>query len=70
MTRNIGSLDRMIRLVVGVVLLALVFVGPQTPWGYLGLIPIVTALFGFCPLYAALGMNTDHSQRAPRGRPA
>ena len=69
MTRNIGSLDRMIRLVVGVVLLTLVFVGPQTPWGYLGLIPIVTALIGFCPLYALLGIATDHSQRAPRGRP-
>ena len=70
MTRNIGSLDRMIRLVVGVVLLALVFVGPQTPWGYLGLVFIVTALVGFCPLYAALGMSTDHSQRLHRGRPA
>lgn len=70
MTRNIGSLDRMIRLVVGVVLLALVFVGPQTPWGYLGLIPIVTALVGFCPLYAVLGMTTDRSQRLSRGRTA
>lgn len=70
MIRNIGSLDRMIRLVVGFVLLALVFVGPQTPWGYLGLIPIITALVGFCPLYAALGLSTDHSQRAARGRPA
>lgn len=70
MKRNIGSLDRMIRLVVGLVLLSLVFVGPQTVWGYLGLIPIITALVGFCPLYAALGMSTDHSREAPRGRMA
>ena len=70
MKRNIGSFDRMMRLAIGVVLLALVFVGPRTPWGYVGLIPIITALFGFCPLYAALGLTTDRSRAAPRGRTA
>jgi len=58
MTVNIGTIDRVLRLVIGVVLIALVFVGPQTPWGWLGLIPLATAAFRFCPLYSLLGMNT------------
>lgn len=58
MNRNIGSTDRNIRLVVGVALLSLAFFGPRTPLGYLGLIPILTALVNFCPLYALLGIST------------
>lgn len=55
---NEGSLDRTLRIVVGLVLLSLVFVGPQTPWGWLGLVPLVTGLVGFCPVYRLLGINT------------
>ncbi|ANB03386.1 DUF2892 domain-containing protein [Ectothiorhodospira sp. BSL-9] len=62
--RNMGSNDRMIRVVVGLVLLALVFVGPQTPWGWLGLIPLATATIGWCPAYNLLGMNTDPDKEA------
>lgn len=58
MKRNIGDLDRAIRLVVGLVLIALVFVGPKTPWGWIGVIPLLTALVGWCPPYALLGINT------------
>jgi len=58
MNRNIGNTDRSIRLVVGVALLTLAFFGPRTPLGYLGLIPILTALVSFCPLYALLGIST------------
>lgn len=58
MTRNIGSLDRIVRIIVGVVLLALVFVGPKTMWGLIGIVPLVTALMGNCPLYSIFGMNT------------
>lgn len=58
MTRNIGSLDRIARIIVGVVLLALVFVGPKTMWGLIGIVPLVTALMGNCPLYSIFGMNT------------
>ena len=54
-TANIHSIDRILRLIIGFVLLALVFVGPQTPWGYLGLILILTAFINFCPLYAVIG---------------
>ena len=55
---NIGSVDRVLRVIVGLVLIALVFVGPQTPWGWLGVIPLVTGLVRFCPLYTLLGVNT------------
>ena len=58
MTRNEGSIDRLLRIIVGVVLLALVFVGPKTPWGWVGLVPLLTGLVGMCPLYSVLGINT------------
>ena len=58
MQANEGGLDRIIRIVIGCAILSLVFVGPQTPWGYIGLIPLITGLIGFCPLYKVLGLNT------------
>jgi hypothetical protein len=58
MARNEGTLDRALRVILGLALLALVFVGPQTAWGWLGLVPLVTGLVGFCPLYRILGFNT------------
>ena len=61
MTVNIGNVDRSIRVIVGLVLLALVFVGPQTLWGLVGLIPIATALMGNCPAYSLIGIKTCKS---------
>ncbi len=58
MTRNEGTLDRIVRVVVGVVLLSLVFVGPQTLWGLIGIVPLATALVGVCPLYSHFGITT------------
>lgn len=58
MTRNIGSIDRLIRIVVGLAVLSLVFVGPHSLWGLLGLVPLVTAIVGWCPPYAMLGIST------------
>jgi len=58
MTRNAGTVDRIIRVVLGLVLLSLVFFGPQTPWGWIGLVPLVTGLIGNCPLYTLFGFNT------------
>ncbi len=66
MLTNESRLDRGVRVVVGVVLLALVFVGPKTLWGLVGLIPLVTGFVGFCPLYRLLGISTSHE--APRTR--
>ncbi|OYZ17034.1 MAG: hypothetical protein B7Y35_03835 [Sphingomonadales bacterium 28-64-96] len=56
--RNEGTIDRVLRVGLGVALIALVFVGPQTPWGWLGLVPLFTGLVGFCPLYRLVGVNT------------
>lgn len=56
--RNEGKLDRALRVAVGAGLIALVFAGPQTPWGWLGLVPLLTGVVGFCPLYRLLGINT------------
>lgn len=62
--RNEGTVDRTVRVVLGLVLLSLVFVGPQTPWGWIGLIPLITGLLGRCPLYRLFGMNTCPLRRA------
>jgi len=64
MKMNEGTLDRVLRMIGGVVILALVFVGPKTPWGYLGLIPLITGIVGFCPLYALVGLSTRDAKRA------
>ncbi len=55
---NEGVPDRIIRVVLGLVVLSLVFVGPKTPWGWFGLVPLLTGLVGFCPAYALLGIRT------------
>lgn len=56
--KNEGNLDRILRVVVGAVAISLVFVGPQSAWGWLGLVPLVTGLVGNCPVYSLLGINT------------
>lgn len=56
--RNEGTIDRVLRVILGLVLLSLVFVGPMTPWGWVGLVPLATGLIGSCPLYTILGLNT------------
>lgn len=58
MPKNEGGLDRVLRVVAGLAVLSLAFVGPKTPWAYLGLVPLLTGALGFCPLYAVLGINT------------
>jgi hypothetical protein len=55
---NEGMKDRILRVIVGGVLLTLVFVGPRTPWGWLGVIPLVTGLLGTCPVYTLFGLRT------------
>ena len=55
---NEGTADRAFRAIVGIGLIAIVFVGPKTPWGWLGIIPLATALIGWCPAYTLLGINT------------
>jgi hypothetical protein len=58
LTTNVGGLDRLLRVIAGIILIALVFVGPRTPWGWLGVIPLVTGLLRTCPLYTLMGVST------------
>lgn len=58
MMMNEGTLDRAIRVVLGIALISLVFVGPQSYWGLVGLVPLATGLIGFCPLYRIVGIST------------
>ncbi|MCJ7690773.1 MAG: DUF2892 domain-containing protein [Clostridiaceae bacterium] len=57
---NVGSTDKIIRYIIGVALLSLLFIVPGNLkfWGLIGLIPILTAAFSFCPLYAIFGIKT------------
>ncbi|MEZ4288461.1 MAG: DUF2892 domain-containing protein [Polyangiales bacterium] len=56
--RNEHTADRVVRIAIGLGVLSLAFVGPKTPWGYLGLIPLVTGLLGSCPMYTLFGVST------------
>ena len=60
---NVGSTDRILRILLGIGLLALVFVGPKTPWGWLGLVPLLTGLMSSCPLYSILGWKSRTGAR-------
>lgn len=58
MKKNIGSLERVIRIIAGIAILFLAFAGPKSPWAYLGIIPLATGLIGWCPPYAFFGFST------------
>lgn len=61
---NEGTLDRVLRVIFGLAIISLAFVGPKTLWAWLGLIPLLTGLFGYCPAYAVFGIRTC-SLKAP-----
>ena len=58
MTRNVGQFERLVRIIAGVVLLVMALRGLYTPWTWLGVVPLLTGLLGWCPPYALLGINT------------
>jgi hypothetical protein len=58
MKKNIGNVERIIRVILGVGVVSLAFVGPRSSWAFLAIIPIVTGLIGYCPPYALLGIDT------------
>ncbi|MEY2669198.1 MAG: hypothetical protein RJA59_1836 [Pseudomonadota bacterium] len=60
---NEGTIDRAVRIVLGLGVISLAFVGPRTPWAYVGIVPLATGLLGFCPLYRVLGINTCPAPR-------
>ena len=63
MKKNEGNIDRGIRVIVGLILISLVFIGPQTVWGWIGIIPLATGLIGWCPAYSLLGIKTCPAQQ-------
>ena len=58
MKKNVGGIDRTLRIVLGLVLIGLAATGTVGWWGYLGVVPLLTGLVGWCPPYALLGWNT------------
>ena len=58
MKTNAGTIDRALRVIVGLVLIALTLTGSIGVWGWIGLVPIFTGAIGWCPAYTLLGMNT------------
>lgn len=58
MKSNVGGMDKIARIVIGVALVVLAAMGQIGVWGYIGIVPILTGLFNFCPAYSLLGMNT------------
>lgn len=64
MKMNVGMVDKIARIIVGVVLIALAYTDRIGVWGYIGIIPLVTGLMGWCPLYTLLKMSTNKSTPA------
>jgi len=58
MTPNVGTIDRIARIGGGAALIALAATGTVGVWGYIGIVPVLTGLFRFCPAYPLLGINT------------
>lgn len=58
MTKNIHNVERIVRIVVGLVLVSMAFIGPENSWFLLGLVPLATGLVGWCPPYAMFGIST------------
>ena len=63
---NEHTIDRALRVALGLVLLSLSIIGPHTLWGLVGLVPLVTGLLGSCPLYTVFGLSTCAVKTSPR----
>lgn len=63
MKLNVGGIDRALRVVVGIVLIALAATGVVGAWGWIGVVPLATGLFRLCPIYSMLGLNTCPLER-------
>lgn len=64
MTKNVGSIDKIIRIVAGLVLIALAILGIGTPWTWIGIVPLATGLMGWCPAYTLIGANTCPTKKS------
>lgn len=66
LSKNVGTIDRTLRVLLGFALLSLTLFGPKTLWGLVGLVPLLTGLVGSCPLYSLLGLRTCPVQTSMR----
>lgn len=64
MKQNVGGIDRILRIVVGLVLVALAATGTIGVWGYIGVVPILTGALGWCPAYLPFGLSTCKTKNA------
>ena len=67
MKANVGTIDRVLRIVVGLALIGLAATGTVGVWGWIGVVPLATGLFKFCPAYAIFGLNTCPMQQKTEG---
>jgi O-antigen ligase len=58
---NVGGVDRILRIVVGLLLIALALTGTVGIWGWIGIVPLATGVFKFCPAYTLLGVNSGRN---------
>jgi membrane-associated protease RseP (regulator of RpoE activity) len=58
MNSNVGGIDKSLRILVGIILIVLALTGTIGVWGWIGVLPLATGLFNFCPAYKLLGVNT------------
>ncbi|MGL1832499.1 YgaP family membrane protein [Rhodocyclaceae bacterium SMB388] len=63
MKTNVGSIDKIIRIVAGIVLIALGIMGIGAPWTFIGIVPLATGLLGWCPAYTLIGANTCSTKK-------
>ncbi|CUB05651.1 MAG: hypothetical protein PWQ19_1243 [Tepidiphilus sp.] len=68
MKRNVGGIDKIARIVVGVVLIVLALMGIGTPWTWIGVLPLATGLLNWCPLYTLIGVNTCQKKESGSGQ--
>ena len=64
MKANVGGIDKALRIVAGLVLIGLAIAGIGSPWTWIGVVPLLTGLVGFCPAYSLLGMSSCPMKKA------
>lgn len=64
MKSNVGGVDKILRIVAGLVLLVLAIMGIGAPWTFIGIVPLATGLMGWCPAYSLFGLNTCPMKKA------
>ena len=63
MKTNVGGIDKIARIGVGLLLIVLALMGTIGPWGWIGIVPLATGLFNFCPVYSLMGISTCKTKR-------